>query len=160
MIRIITPPDREGILRLLRAARVFRDDELPVAAELVDTFLERGPASGYEAYCRDVGTIRPAGFICFGPVPLTERSFDLYWLAVDPRAGRRGLGTELVKYSETAVAHRGGGSLYIETSSTPLYKTARTFYEKRGFVREALLRDFYRPGDHKIIFVKRIPHTE
>lgn len=99
MIRIITPADRDGILRLLRDARVFRDDEPPVAMELVDAFLERGPASGYEAYCRDDGTIRPAGFICFGPVPLTERSFDLYWLAVDPRVARRGTGTALDRKS-------------------------------------------------------------
>jgi hypothetical protein len=32
------------------------------------------------------------------------------------------------------------------------YVSTRRFYERTGFTAEAVLKDFYRPGDDKVIY--------
>ncbi len=44
--------------------------------------------------------------------------------------------------------------LLIETSSTPQYEATRAFYSVKGYTHEATVRDFYGPGDDKIVFWK------
>ncbi len=97
-----------------------------------------------------------AGYTCFGPVPGTLSSFDLYWIVVrqDRRGG--GIGRALLAQTEEAVASSGGSRLYAETSSRELYEPTRRFYRSAGFRQEAFLENFYSPGDGKIIFVKKI----
>ena len=41
---------------------------------------------------------------------------------------------------------RGGGNLYIETSSRQVYDRTRRFYRDAGYGQAARLRDFYAPG--------------
>ncbi len=96
------------------------------------------------------------GYTCFGPVPGTLSSFDLYWIVVrqDRRGG--GIGRALLAQTEEAVASSGGSRLYAETSSRELYEPTRRFYRSAGFRQEAFLENFYSPGDGKIIFVKKI----
>jgi ribosomal protein S18 acetylase RimI-like enzyme len=96
------------------------------------------------------------GYCAWGAVPLTQRSYDLYWIAVAPKAQGQGLGQSLLKLAEQAVARRGGGNLYIETSSRRVYDRTRRFYRDAGYRQAARLRDFYAPGDHKIVFCKAI----
>jgi hypothetical protein len=45
--------------------------------------------------------------------------------------------------------------LIVETSSRSDYTATRAFYERRGYREAARVRDFYAPGDDRIIFVKR-----
>jgi ribosomal protein S18 acetylase RimI-like enzyme len=89
-------------------------------------------------------------------VPLTKRSYDLYWIAVAPSAQGLGVGRQLMERTERAVAGRGGGGLYIETSSRRAYERTRRFYRAAGYRLAARLPDFYAPGDHKILFCKMI----
>jgi ribosomal protein S18 acetylase RimI-like enzyme len=89
-------------------------------------------------------------------VPLTQRSFDLYWIAVAPDAEGQGVGRALMQLVERAVAARGGGHLYIETSSRRVYRRTRRVDRAAGYRQAARLADFYAPGDHKIMFCKAI----
>ena len=73
-----------------------------------------------------------------------------------PAAQSQGLGQSLMRLAERAVARRGGGNLYIETSSRRVYDRTRRFYRDGGYTQVAKLRDFYAPGDHKIMFCKVI----
>ena len=96
------------------------------------------------------------GYAAWGRDPLTQRSFDLYWIVVAPAAQGQGLGRALLALVERAVAGSGGGNLYIETSSRMAYARSRRFYRSAGYRRVARLRDFYAPGDHKLMFCKVI----
>jgi ribosomal protein S18 acetylase RimI-like enzyme len=42
--------------------------------------------------------------------------------------------------------------LLVETSSTDQYERTRAFYRGRGYDEEATIREFYGPGDHKVVF--------
>ena len=54
------------------------------------------------------------------------------------------------------MARRGGRLLLIETSSKPNYAPTIEFYKRNGYHLEARIRDYYRPGDDKLIFAKEI----
>ena len=47
--------------------------------------------------------------------------------------------------------------MYVETSSRPLYRPTRRFYQARGYAPQAVLPEFYAPGDDKMIYVKTLP---
>lgn len=51
---------------------------------------------------------------------------------------------------------RGGRLLLIETSDTPVYVSARRLYETSGYRREAVVHNFYAPGDSLVIFAKEL----
>jgi len=96
-----------------------------------------------------------AGYVLFGPVPLTEGNYDLYWIAVDPNIQGGGVGRRLMKHVEKQVRQRGGRLLCLETSSQGSYLRTRKFYEQAGYVEESCIRDFYKPGDDRLTYVKR-----
>ena len=125
-----------------------------MAVELVDERLAKGPTSGYhfllaEHYGRLVG------YSCYGPIAGTENGFDLYWIAVHPDFQRLGLGRRLLKDTELRIRKAGGSRIYVDTSQRPQYASTRAFYERCGYKLDALLPDFYRPGDGKAIYCKR-----
>ena len=147
--------DLAALRRVVAATGVFYAKERAIALELLEARLTQGPKSGYSFFFAERrGEL--LGYAAWGPVPLTERSFDLYWIVVAPAAQGQGLGQALLELVERAVAAHGGGNLYIETSSRKVYARTRRFYKDAGYPRVATLRDFYAPGDHKVMFCKVI----
>lgn len=147
--------DREAVGRLVGATGFFSKEECAIAVELVDERLARGKASGYFFLFAEEGD-RLLGYTCFGPIPGTSHSFDLYWIAVDPCAQGRGLGRELLTVSERLMAELGAQRVYADTSSRLQYKPTQAFYRACGYIQEALLANFYAPDDGKVIFVKTL----
>ncbi len=99
---------------------------------------------------------RLVGYVCFGTTPLTTGTYDLYWIAVDPTLHGRGIGSALLGAVLAAMRAAGGRLLLIETSSRADYANTRTFYERAGLTLEARIRDFYSPGDDRLIYAKRL----
>ena len=149
------PADVPALRRLVAAANVFYRQERAVALELLEARLAHGPKSGYSFFFAERGG-EMLGYAAWGQAPLTKRSFDLYWIVVAPAAQGRGLGQALLERVERAIAARGGGNLYIETSSRKGYARTRRFYKSAGYPLVATLRDFYAPRDHKLMFCKVI----
>jgi GNAT superfamily N-acetyltransferase len=149
----LKPGDREAVGRLVRATGFFSEDERGIAEELVDERMTKGDASGYFfLFAEEEG--RLLGYTCFGPIPGSVHSFDLYWVAVDPTAQGWGLGKKLMARSERIMVERGAKRVYADTSSRPQYEPTRAFYLSCGYTEEAFLADFYATGDGKVIFVK------
>jgi ribosomal protein S18 acetylase RimI-like enzyme len=149
----VAAADAEAVRAITAATGFFRPDEVDVAVELVEERLARGAASGYHFVFADAGG-RTAGYACFGAIACTVSSWDLYWIAVHPDFQGRGVGTVLIRESERRVAALGGTRLYVETSSKAAYQSTRGFYEAKGYRTEAVLEEFYAPGDGKVIFLK------
>jgi ribosomal protein S18 acetylase RimI-like enzyme len=145
--------DCQEVRRLVDATGYFSAAEADVAVELVQERLAKGDASGYHFVFVEEGRA-PAGYGCYGPIPGTESSFDLYWIVVDPSRRGKGLGRALMTNMERLVQERGGRRIYVDTSSRPQYASTRAFYEHNGYVQAALLEDFYAPGDGKAIYLK------
>jgi ribosomal protein S18 acetylase RimI-like enzyme len=149
------PADVPALRRLVASTGVFYRAERKIALELLEERLRVGRKSGYSFFFAERAG-RLVGYCAWGKVPLTQSSYDLYWIAVAPAAQGEGIGRKLVTLVERAVARRGGGGLYIETSSRGAYDRTRRFYLAAGYRRAALLRDFYAARDDKVVFCKMI----
>ncbi len=155
VIEPLHPAEVDDVVGVVEATGVFRPCEVGVAREVLEAAAKIGETSGYFVRVARVGGAI-AGYACWGPTPCTEGTFDLYWIAVSPFHGRRGIGSALLREVESDVIARGGRLLVAETSGTEPYRPARSFYEREGFREEARIPDFYRPGDAKVIFVKAL----
>jgi len=154
-LRGLVAGDREAVETILRASGAFRPEEVNVGLELVEESLEPSPGTDYQWQVAELDG-RVVGFACFGAVPMTEGTFDLYWLAVDPALRGRGFAAILDDAVSEAVKRQGGRWLLAETSSTPPYAAARRFYEKQGYRLQERIADFYREGDDRLTFGKRV----
>jgi len=148
--------DLEALRSLLRPLFMFTPAEQDMAVELVEERLARGPASGYEFLLLDGREGELAGYACYGRAPCTADSWDLYWIAVDAKRQKHGLGRLLLQEVEARVLRHGGGRLYAETSSLPRYAPTRGFYRAAGFAERARFPDYYAPGDDKVVFEKPV----
>jgi ribosomal protein S18 acetylase RimI-like enzyme len=147
--------DKPALMRILRNTPEFKPFEVVVAEEVIDSYLSDSQDSGYFILiAEDNGEI--AGYICYGETPLTVGTWDIYWVAVDRKKRRRGIGEALSETAETAIKKAGGRLAVIETSSTPLYENTRDFYKRRGYETVARIPDFYMPGDDKLILRKKL----
>ncbi|HKD99516.1 MAG TPA: GNAT family N-acetyltransferase [Planctomycetota bacterium] len=149
-IRSARPADRSAIESVLERTGAFSREEIAVALELFDLSMS-GRDPSYRFLCAEnEGELE--GYVCFGEIPLTRGSFDLYWIAVDPRRARRGTGRALVARVLEQLRADGGRKVYVETSSRAPYAAARAFYAGAGFTLATRLSDFYAPGDDKLVF--------
>lgn len=167
----MSPKDRPRVRRILEATRVFRNEEIDVAIELFDSVF--GAETGADAAQQQklvtapassdyffLGAFTPeeelAGFACYGPTPGSDRTYDLYWIAVDPAVQGSGCGTILLNEVERRLKGLNARMVVVETSSRSDYGSSREFYAQRGYVEAARARDFYAPADDRITYTKRL----
>ncbi len=156
MIVTATEADGSQIQSITASTGVFSQEEVDSVGVMWTEYLTLGSeGSGYHFLVYRDGD-RVLGFAIYGPRDLTDRVFDLYWIAVDPTIQCKGVGRTLLTASEDAVRAMGGRMLIAETSGTPYYEPARKFYFAMGYENEAIIKDFYTPGDDLMIFIKRI----
>ena len=144
----LQPVHRSRVEEIVTATGVFSDDEVTVAVELLDE-------ADYEFLGAFEGE-QLVGYACFGATPSTDRTYDLYWIAVHPDAQRAGAGAALTMEVERELQRRGARLLVVETSSRSDYEPTRRFYGKRQYTEAARLRDFYAPGDDRLVLTKRL----
>lgn len=149
----IKPSDLEAIKKLVQGSGFFSAEEIAIACELAADRLEQGLQSSYQFLFAEKRS-KVQGYTCYGLIPATCGSYDLYWIAVEPAMRGLGLGKNLLKKTEDLIYVAGGRRLYAETSSRPLYLPTQRFYESCRYTPEAVLRDFYSPQDNKIIYSK------
>jgi ribosomal protein S18 acetylase RimI-like enzyme len=162
------PSDRAQLVDIISQGAGFRSAEVACAIELLDAAL--APADpepqhqqhqqdndGYEArvVVDDAGSgERLVGYACFGATPMTEATFDLYWLVVAAETRGRGIGAALMAAVAAELKDRGARIIRVETSSLEGQGGARRFYEKTGFRLSGAIPDFYRRGDDLLVFAK------
>lgn len=151
----LRPDDRVQVERLVSGAGVFNAEEIAVARELVEEALRAGNASGYHFLIAD-GSSGFDGYACFGPIPGTDRRYELYWIVTRPAAQRRGLARTLLEATQASVRSRGGTHLFAETSMRSDYAPAHALYSALGYTRFCIVPDYHGDGDGLGIFGKRL----
>ena len=146
--------DRPRLAELLAATGAFNADEVQVALSLFDVSTSEDDYEFLGAF--DEESEKLIGYACFGATPATDGTYDLYWLAVDPAAQGRGVGTALMRAVEQKLVGRGARLLVVETSSRPDYEGTRRFYARSGYMEAARVRDFYAPADDRIVLTTRL----
>ena len=154
-IRAMTQEDKPSIRQILRGTPEFKPSEVAVAEEVIDSYLRDPLSSGYHILVAE-GDSTVAGYICYGPTPLTAGTWDLYWEAVAQEKRGQGIGSMLMKAAEKEIVRARGRLAIIETSSTPAYEKTRRFHISHGYEIVARIPDFYAPRDDKFILRKRL----
>ncbi|MDD4818460.1 MAG: GNAT family N-acetyltransferase [Victivallaceae bacterium] len=156
-IRPMVRNDRDVLLRMVRGTGMFTPEEVDIAAELMDVYLDRPDQKDYRLFVADDGTGTAVGYVCFGPTPATKSTFDLYWIVVEPVRQHCGIGGRLLAFAEQTCHRSGGRLIIIETSSLEKYEPTRKFYLRNGYSIEARIKNFYAPDDDRLIFTRRLP---
>lgn len=157
-VRSAIPADAEMIKQFALDNNMFELDEIAVFDEMLSGFFDGtlGDHSWIVATADDGGVVSAA---YFAPEPFADRMWNLYFIATEPSRHGDGSGTTLIEYIEAQLRRRGHDvalTLIVDTSSSDEYAQTRAFYEKRGFVEESRIRDFFGPGDAKVTFWKSL----
>jgi len=147
--------DPQRVEALARATGFFSAAEVDIARELVEERLQQGEGSGY-FFVLAQAQADLVGYTCYGPIPGSTHSHDLYWIVVHPAWQGRGLGRQLLTRTQEAIGAMGGRRVYIETSARSQYQPTQGFYLANGYRQVALLEEFYGPGDGKLIYCKAL----
>ncbi len=142
--------DLEEVVRIVR----LHDSE---DAHHARKYFEDGPAFGGDPnhahlVCEEPGADTLVGVSGWDADEGEGRGvFWLGWTYVSPFQEGRGAGGLLLSAVLDRVRELGGRRMFLDTSSLPKYARAVRFYERNGFATEGQLKDYYGPGDDKIL---------
>jgi ribosomal protein S18 acetylase RimI-like enzyme len=143
------------LVGILERCGVFRRDEIEVGREVLEAAIKQGPDGDYQVVVAHAEE-RQVGWACYGLVPLTDATYDLYWIAVDPGVQSQGIGRTLIDHILRDLKKAEARWLLAETSAGEAYAPTRQFYLRTGFQLLSSIPDFYRTGDGRLIFGRRI----
>jgi ribosomal protein S18 acetylase RimI-like enzyme len=141
---------RDALVSILGRTKEFSEDDREVALELLDLGIRREDT--YRFWVWEGPDGKALGYICFGPTPMTQGTFDLYWICVDPDTKGQGLGRKLVAGMEETLKSEGARLIRVETAGTEEYAATRAFYDRLKYEVVAQIRDFYWPGNDLFIY--------
>ncbi len=141
-----------ALASILQATPEFTAEEVNVAIEILEDTVA---GDDYRVLVAERDGV-VAGYACFGETPMTEGTFDLYWVAVAPSEKRSGVGRAALEAVLDRIRGSGGRLLRVETEGGARYEGTRAFYERLGFAVASEIRDFYAPGRSLVVFVKYV----
>ncbi|OPY46988.1 MAG: Acetyltransferase (GNAT) family protein [Methanoregulaceae archaeon PtaU1.Bin222] len=157
-LRPVLPRDHKALTELVKRIENFSDAERQVALELIDDAIRR-PAVGYRCLVA-VGFNGEGedlwGYACYGKTPMTEHTYDLYWMAVDANYRRQGVGHAFLEALSETLRLCGGQIIRVETSTQESYGGTLRFYEREKFQLAGRIPNFYKTGDDLLIYYKTI----
>jgi ribosomal protein S18 acetylase RimI-like enzyme len=151
----VTSRDLNEIRRLLEDDAFFKPSEIEVALELVEDSIVKGSNSDYNFILAEYEG-KTAGYVCYGPILVTDRRYDLYWISVKKELRQKKIGSLLLVNAEKNIKSLGGAAIYIETSSLQIYLQSRQFYIKHGYHEVARIPDYYADDDARVVYMKKL----
>ena len=147
--------DIKAVGDIVKSTKFFNEEEIQVAMELVEERVEKGEESGYEFIFAEINN-NVVGYTCYGRIPCTKHSFDMYWIATHQDFQGLGIGKKLIDETEKAIKNLGRHGIYVETSTKDQYHPTRSFYLKMNYLQKAVFEDFYDKNDGKVVYIKYI----
>ena len=152
-IKKISKSDREDVFNIIKGIENFNFKDKLIACELIDECLNYDTGE-YLIYCA-LEKDKILGYICYGEASLTEGTYEVYYIAVDKKHQRKGVGQYLMMEIEKKLSGICR-MILIETSSDYTYNLTQKFYEKQGYKEIFRIKDFYKEKEDKIIYQKKL----
>ena len=150
MIRPTIITDKPSIFTILRDSNQFDEEGISFVEGILDQHLLEGSSAIWLTAFEE----EPIGVAYCNPEPVSSGVWNLLMLWIREDKQRLGLGRKLVEQVELNLKEKGARLLLVETSSKPMFETARMFYAKCGFIHEATIRNYFEDGDDKLILTK------
>jgi ribosomal protein S18 acetylase RimI-like enzyme len=152
IIRNVTSKDTVAVIALAEASSLFNLDGIAQIKERLADYI----SGNNDIWFIAVDEEKPEGVLYCSSEPMTDGTWNILMLLVNPHLQRQGRGSLLINHIEKTLATRGARLVIVETSSVDDFEQARAFYYKCGYTEEARIRNFYKTGEDKVVFSKVI----
>lgn len=152
MIRQTIASDSEALMSIIESSGQFDSGGLAHVKSTLDQYLN-GETGDIWLTADDS---EPVAVAYCAPEAVTDGTWNLLMLWTRKDREGQGHGSALVAKVEYDLAARGARLLIIETSGLPAFETARAFYSRCGFQREATIKNFFAEGDDKLVYTKAV----
>ena len=149
----IRPVQRQDLSRLKHIADATELFPSEMMDDMIAGYFDGSKPDIWFTYCLD-GKAISFGFC--EPERMTEGTWNLLAIGVDPEHQGKGVGAAMMTYLEDRLANQGERILLVETMGIPAFERTRAFYRKQGYVEEARIREFYEAGADKVVFWKHL----
>ena len=150
-IRPITQADLEDLKNVVDSCELFPSEYL---AEMIDDYLYNPDTQDFWFTCVDNQKAVAIGYCV--PEKFTDGTYNLLAIGVARDAQRKGIAREMMLYIEQYLKQKDGRVLIVETSSDDAQAAARNFYTRLGYLQTATIPDFWKEGEDKIVFWKKL----
>ena len=150
----VHPGDAEAVKEMAESTGFFYDFEIPVAVELIEDGLINGEHREYKFLFAEIDG-KPVSYTCYGHIMGTEAGYDLFWIITHNDYSGKGIGKIILEKTHQIIRELGGKYVIAETSGLEKYTPTRKFYLSFGYSLEAEIRDYYKAGDAKMVYVYR-----
>lgn len=150
-MRPIQQQDIPVLKRVIDSSELFPSEFLD---EMLVTYFSNSNTS--DIWITDEHNGTPIAVAYCAPEKMTEGTYNLYLIAIHKDHQGKGIGAKIMRYFEAMLTDKGVRILIVETSGLPSFELTRKFYDKLGYIREAVIRDFYEAGDDKVVFWKKL----
>ena len=150
-IRPITRADLEDLKKVVDSCELFPSEYL---AEMIDDYLYNPDTQDFWFTCVDNQKAIAIGYCV--PEKFTDGTYNLLAIGVARDAQRKGIAREMTLYIEQYLKEKDGRVLIVETSSDDAQAAARNFYTRLGYLQTATIPDFWKEGEDKIVFWKKL----
>lgn len=150
-IRAVTSADIDGLKKVADSSGLFPSEYLD---EMISDYFNNADTQDiWFAYFDDN---KPVALGYCVPEKFTDGTYNLLAIGVSEDSQRKGIASEMMKYIEQLLKHKEGRILIVETSTDDAQIGARKFYKQIGYTQEAVIRDFWKDGEDKIVFWKKL----
>lgn len=150
-IRKVRKDDLEGIKQVLDTIDLFPSEMLD---DMISDYFNNPETE--EIWFTSVHDGKICGIGYCAPEKLTDRTYNLYAIGVQNELQSKGMGKQMMFFIENYLRAIGARVLIVDTSSMPEFDRTRAFYQKAGYTLEATIRDFWKAGDDKVTFWKKL----
>jgi ribosomal protein S18 acetylase RimI-like enzyme len=150
-IRAVTSDDIDGLKEVCDSSGLFPSEYLD---EMISDYFNNVDTQDiWFAYFEES---KPVAIGYCVPEKFTDGTFNLLAIGVSQDSHRKGIASKMMKYIELLLKNKDGRILIVETSTDDAQIGARKFYKKIGYTQEAVIRDFWKDGEDKIVFWKKL----
>lgn len=150
-IRLVTQSDLPDLKKVLDSIELFPSEMLD---ELIFDYLNNPETQ--EIWFTAVENTTPISIGFCAPEKLTEGTYNLYAIGVKSEVQGTGIGSKMMAFIEHHLRENGHRILIVDTSGTDAFAMTRKFYENLNYHKEAVIRDFWKEGDDKVVFWKKL----
>lgn len=150
-IRPSVSNDIPSLQHIAERTGLFPSDLLP---DMMHGFLSEGDGNCLWLTCEEDSRI--TGFCYAVQEAFTDGTWNMLALAVLPDRQGNGIGRAIVATLEKLLRDKNNRVLIVDTSGSESFAGTRSFYQRCGYTEEARIRDYWGPGDDKIVFWKAL----
>lgn len=150
-IRPSVSNDIPSLKQVADSTGLFPSDLLP---DMMHGFLSEGDGNSLWLTCEEDSRI--TGFCYAVQEAFTDGTWNMLALAVLPDRQGNGIGRAIVATLEKLLRDKNNRVLIVDTSGSESFAGTRSFYQRCGYTEEARIRDYWGPGDDKIVFWKAL----